>query len=380
MAQIKFEDELADGVVWDAIKQSPNIKDYEDYLRLFQDAEQDKRACASMDKLMHLSKPADEDLSCFSKAFEGLFQLAQSGDTSSRFYLAKCFSLGLGVASNWKEAVKYYQLAGLDGDPRAYHNIARAYYDGENEEQNYLKSAEYFEKAYELGRDSQTVWMLSRMHIHGYGYEQDVAKGIGLILQEAEAGDAYARAVWGAMLRNGDGIPKDDEEGWKHILQSASEGSAYGQYVAGYSYEFGYTVEKDFSTAAKWYLLAAEKGWNSAQENLGILYMLGQGVRKDGAEGIKWLKYAAFHGNASASRKLGITYHDGIDAIPNSKEASVWFQYAVDKGDESSLWRLADLYDAGEGVEQDREKANELYLKSAKIGYLPSQFSIGLSY
>ena len=53
MAQIKFNDEKSDNAVWQCIKQSNCIKDYESYMSLFADALHDTQACENIDRLLH---------------------------------------------------------------------------------------------------------------------------------------------------------------------------------------------------------------------------------------------------------------------------------------------------------------------------------------
>ena len=217
MAQIKFNDEKSDNAVWQCIKQSNCIKDYESYMSLFADALHDTQACENIDRLLHDPTPDDIALPLFQQGLIALSELTKSDDSSSQFHLGKSYALGIGTKSDWGKAFRHYSVSGLQGDPRGYHNIARAYYWGESEQRDYLKAAEYFEKAYKIKHDTLTVLFLAKMHIYGYGYEKDTAKGIDLLLHEIDHGDTYALALLGNLLKSGDGVPADVHAGLQHI-------------------------------------------------------------------------------------------------------------------------------------------------------------------
>jgi TPR repeat protein len=52
----------------------------------------------------------------------------------------------------------------------------------------------------------------------------------------------------------------------------------------------------------------------------------------------------------------------------------------ADAGDASALYNIARLYDAGEGVAQDRAEAARWYGKAANLGNAEAQFALGVDY
>jgi hypothetical protein len=74
---------------------------------------------------------------------------------------------------------------------------------------------------------------------------------------QAEAGDAFAQAMLGAMYAAGRGMPEDDAE------------------------------------AVRWFRMAAEQGSASAQFNLGVRYANGEGVVQNDARAYLWLNLAS---------------------------------------------------------------------------------------
>ena len=81
----------------------------------------------------------------------------------------------------------------------------------------------------------------------------------------------------------------------------AEAGDASAQYMLGAMYDFGEGVPEDDAEAVKWYRLAAEQGDASAQYKLGQMYWSGQGVPEDYVQAYAWHNLAAAQGNKGAS-------------------------------------------------------------------------------
>jgi TPR repeat protein len=62
-----------------------------------------------------------------------------------------------------------------------------------------------------------------------------------------------------------------------------------------------------------------------------------------------------------AQHGLGFMYLEGECVDKDPAKAVEWFQKAADQGLVGSLTTLAMMYEEGKGVEQDIDKANELY-------------------
>src|SRR3569833_3315387 len=73
---------------------------------------------------------------------------------------------------------------------------------------------------------------------------------------------------------------------------------------------------------------------------------------------------AAEAGDAEAQNNVGEIYERGTGGTPNFEAAVIWYQKAADQGLSRALFNLGTLYDLGQGVEQDRLKALNLYRKA----------------
>ena len=96
-------------------------------------------------------------------------------------------------------------------------------------------------------------------------------------------------------------------------------------------------------------------------------------------EALPLLLDAAARGLDKAQHQLGYIYEGGEPGIPKDlAEAARWYTLAAAQGYRASQFTLGQMYDYGTGVTQDRKKAYELYLASAKQKFGLAEFTYGL--
>jgi len=77
---------------------------------------------------------------------------------------------------------------------------------------------------------------------------------------------------------------------WRPLAEA---GNAEAQTLLGAMYWSGEGVLRDHKQAAYWYLRAAEKGYARAQNDIGFMYGLGEGIPpRDSVQAYKWLSLA----------------------------------------------------------------------------------------
>jgi TPR repeat protein len=77
---------------------------------------------------------------------------------------------------------------------------------------------------------------------------------------------------------------------WRPLAEA---GNAEAQTLLGAMYWSGEGVLRDHKQAAYWYLLAAEKGYARAQNDIGFMYGFGEGIPpRDNVQAYKWLTLA----------------------------------------------------------------------------------------
>jgi TPR repeat protein len=120
----------------------------------------------------------------------------------------------------------------------------------------------------------------------------------------------------------------------------------------------------------------AEAGDMESQFRLGALYDVGYGGPSSAKETEKWYKLAAEAGHSEAQNSLGSIYQ----AENRYKEALPWYEKSAAQNNALAINNLAYMYDQGLGVNQDRQKARQLYLKSANLGEAQAMYNLGLMY
>lgn len=158
-------------------------------------------------------------------------------------------------------------------------------------------------------------------------------------------------------LQNG-----DDEAALTYLKTAAYLGDATVAGQVGELYQnayFGYKLSSgcDYDEAKIWDQIAIDMGCARGYTNMGILYYNGWGVDQDYDTAIEYFKDATDAGDEKGPRWLGITYEEQDDYT----DAAYYFNIAAENGDTTGKAYLAELYRLGEGVDQDYDKALELY-------------------
>ena len=129
----------------------------------------------------------------------------------------------------------------------------------------------------------------------------------------------------------------------------------------------------------------AEQGDAVAQTLLGRLYLEGKGVPRNLNEAAKWFKKAADQGDDDAQTLLGImclaadgVSEDSIEPSVMLKKAAELFEKAAEQGNDSAQYRLGLMYFSGKGIPQNKIKAYEWYMKSARQGNTKAQDALDI--
>ena len=187
--------------------------------------------------------------------------------------------------------------------------------------------------------DSRSYYFLGMIYKSGYK---------GIVVPDQEQANAY----WQTGMDNGDVLcalriaeGSDDEQKGKIYssvfdvaLMLAQKGNIYAAFEIGRIYAFAYEPMHDHEKAIYWYTIASNAGLLGATNNLANLYC-----------------------------KDSETFKQGIEL----------FQKSVNSGHELAMYNLASYYWYGDGVEEDEEKALDLWQKSADLGWRQSLKQLG---
>ena len=98
------------------------------------------------------------------------------------------------------------------------------------------------------------------------------------------------------------------------------------------------------------------------------------------AKSFEWYQKTASAGDRSAQTALGVMYEHGQGVSKDDNKAAEWFQKAAEQGDAVAQRSLGEMYAEGRGVHQDEAKAVEWFRKAATQGDSSAQRSIGQMY
>ena len=151
-----------------------------------------------------------------------------------------------GNSPRFEEAEKFYEL-GLK------------YYEGKNENPNFIEAAKFFTSAANLGH-ANAQFNLGRMYETGKGIEQSFKKAAECYEKAALQGNPNAQCNLGVLLEAGEGVNKDVGKAIDWYQKAATQGNIVAKFNLAEIYEYGQGVEKNEALATKWYAEAAELG------------------------------------------------------------------------------------------------------------------------
>jgi TPR repeat protein len=151
------------------------------------------------------------------------------------------------------------------------------------------------------------------------------------------------------------------------LREAAEGGSATAAEVLGVAYWKGYGLAQDSALGEELLRKAADAGRTQAAMHLSRIYLHGApGVRPNTLKARAWLEQAARGGHPDACVEVGVALLRGPEA--GHAEGIALLEQAVTGGNSWGQMHLGRAYYAGVGVEQDLERAAQLYARSAAGG------------
>jgi TPR repeat protein len=185
--------------------------------------------------------------------------LADKGDAEAQYKLGVMYEKGRGVAQDYAEAHKWFNLAAAQGNKDA---------EKSRDHITELMTPEQIREAQQLARE----WMSKNSESMRLNYSEELER----YRKDADQDDREAQNELGVMYSDGQSLPQDYAEAVKWFRKSAENDYAIAQYNLGLMYNNGHGVEQDYAEAVKWYRKSADQGYADAQYALGLIYERGQ--------------------------------------------------------------------------------------------------------
>lgn len=137
-------------------------------------------------------KGNNEAYNLYNRAFRMFLTIALHGNADAQFYVAYCYSNGLGIDKNDAQAVEWYRRSSEQGNAASQNNLGVCYGAGEGVSQDKKIAAEWFKRAAEQGDDCAQC-NLADYYKDGIGVEKNLELAAKWYKKSAEQG--YERAI-----------------------------------------------------------------------------------------------------------------------------------------------------------------------------------------
>ncbi|TKB47947.1 DUF4145 domain-containing protein [Ferrimonas sediminicola] len=197
----------------------------------------------------------------------------------------------------------------------------------------------------------------------------------GYWFERASDSHLGARFEFGVALIHGYGSQEDRARGETLVQQAAASGLAEAQALLGYFYLSSSTAfDQDLLKAEHFLLLAAEQDQAEAMANLGVLY---HHHRPDPPKALAYTRQAAQAGYPVAQYHLALL----LDQQGTEEEAMDWLQQSAAQHYPDAMAALARHLLDGERLPADPARASALYRKAIRYAGLPEamfEFSLAI--
>ena len=156
---------------------------------------------------------------------------------------------------------------------------------------------------------------LGRCYLFGKGVDCDEKKGIELIKQAADLGNAVAQLYLAVAYQKGlFSLPIDEKLAFEYAKKSATQEYCKAQYALATFYLWGIGVEKDITEAKRLLKSVAQRGYGTAQASYAaIIFGDANSTASEIQDAITFLQRATEKNNIGALRYLIYLYENGLD-------------------------------------------------------------------
>jgi len=162
-------------------------------------------------------------------------------------------------------------------------------------------------------------------------------------------------------------IKKDLQKAFEWYMKAAQAGNAECLYQVAQCYMNGRGVPKDDNKYFEFELKAAAAGNTNAMDHISRAYIEGKTVSEEILRKIFewWLKYSETTYNGKS--QVADCYENGIGVPQDKVKAFEWRIKAAESGNTQAMKKVADYYNTGtDFLPQDKQKAFEWYLRYAQ--------------
>lgn len=168
-------------------------------------------------------------------------------------------------------------------------------------------------------------------------------------------------------------IYKEDDEAFHIAMEGSNKGNKYSKFLLGYFIAHGIGVKKDFQKGISIILESGAKDYyNRFATDIGIYYCHLSETNQCKEEAFKWFEIAYEMKKTNATvNNYGLCFLLGIHVDQNIEKAKEIFIDGANKGFVSSMYHLAFIYE-----KTDKQKSHDYYRKAANQGHIDSKIKL----
>lgn len=292
----------------------------------------------------------------------------------------------LRIENKFEEAFELYEKVAQNGDAYAKWRLAYAYANGDGTDLDYDKAKQLLEEAAKEGcEEAQCDLACSKMY--GWlGYEIDVEEGMKTLKTLAsKSKNAYVLSRYAKDIYHGWNFEEDEEKAERILNKIENKDNDLYLQLMGEIYENGgEKIERNIPKAIEYYTKSFEQGRKGSAENLGNIYKNGNDdIEKDIKKAIDWYNKGVEGNSTSCMLQLARIYlsEDTLYKDLHSESKAIdMIKKAAKHGDSDAYKWLGKLYQYGEYLPKDDNKAFKYYEKSYKLNSPNGAFFLGFAY
>lgn len=317
------------------------------------------------------------------EGFYWLNRAAIGGDVLAQLKAARMKYEGQGVPQSYAEAYRLFNMAAEKNVAEALFNVADMLENGNGAIKDTAKAIRYYERAHEL-RFVEATHRLALVYHNGRGVPKDERRAIDYWRQAAECGHSKSKYCLACALINS--LNHDPVEVFRLLADSSRSGHSeaantlirfVADSVKGRRFAFSEIRELDS-------LFAELKLESHSQFLLARLYLDRGTQATDHAKAMRWLVAAADSAHCDAQLLLGSLHFTGSGVDQNFERAFDLFSESAQGGHETAKLLVAAMSLEGLGTSRDVQTAVQLWSSMAEAGspqarlHLAVLFEIGV--
>lgn len=315
--------------------------------------EQQFNASSAVRQALSMAKGLTEEQAAY--YFDSGLHVLQSGSASREQLTNAMKSITYAASSDYCPALDFLGDVALEKARNGY--------------ESYTTAITYYKSAADLG-SIHSIYTLGCMLADGEGFAKNSYKAVTYLSIAAQNGYPDAQYRLAVMTDKGDGIKIDRVEASTMYKKALESGDRRAYMNLAYRYLNGDMLAKDEQKAAEYFLEAANDGNVEAYLEIAKLYRVGKGIARNEKLSAEYFLKAAQADIAEAQYYYALY----LQKQRNYVEAFRWLEAAARErkdGTEASaetLYAIAQCYERGRGVEQDRRTAFLYYYEAAEKG------------